>query len=59
MAYAFSGKNCFRWPAKDDILTYELEVIIAVIDINTFLELMKADFLVYNRKYECYETSYF
>ena len=32
MAYVSSGKNCFRWPAKDDILTYGLEDIIAVID---------------------------
>ena len=33
MAYVSSGKNCFRWPAKDGILTYELEDIMAVIDL--------------------------
>ena len=31
MAYVSSGKNCFKWPAKDDIFTYGLEDI-AVID---------------------------
>ena len=32
MAYVFCGKNCFKWPEKDDILTYGIEDIIAVID---------------------------
>ena len=33
MVYVFSRKNCFRWPAKSGILTYELEDIIVVIDL--------------------------
>ena len=32
MAYVSIKKSCFRWPAKDDILTHGLEDIIAVID---------------------------
>ena len=31
MAYVSNGKNCFSKSAKDDILTYELEFIVAVI----------------------------
>ena len=30
MTYIFRGKNPFRFPAKDDILNYEIEDIIAV-----------------------------
>ena len=33
MAYISSRKNCFRWPAKDDIFAFELETIIVVIDL--------------------------
>ena len=32
MTYVSSGNNCFRWPAKNDILVYGLEDVIAVID---------------------------
>ena len=33
MGYVSSGKNCFRWAAKDDNFTIELETIIAVLDL--------------------------
>ena len=33
MAYVSSGKNCFGWPVKDRILSYELDDNIAVIDL--------------------------
>ena len=32
MTYVSGGKNCFRSPASDDILTYILEDIKAIID---------------------------
>ena len=63
MTYASTGMSVFRWPAKDDILNYKLKDIIAVMNlplkiINTVLELIKTNLLVYNRNNESFDTSH-
>ena len=63
MVYASNGRNCFRWPTKDDILNYELEHIALVIESPVQINqhhfgIIESHLLIFNRNYECYDTSH-